>query len=407
PAEDKVREAVVKLRTPVWCRPKALRYLISMWDFVRQSGASAGGCRFGRAFSFGEEEGVSALSFQASEGSLPKGSFVFIASRESSFQASEGSLPKGSCDIIASRESPSKLREGAFQREVLMSSRVTRVPSKLRKGAFRREVVMSSRVASPFKLRKGAFGREVLTSSRVTRVPSKLRKGAFRREVMSDNSKRESQSPPSPHTFSGEEFESGSHDEALAYREIQRNYVTLEACANRVLGITQAPEASASGRAGPSGCGTKNMMSLYDLESLKVDYAIPGCVGLRLPTPAEAARYPPKGCYNPNFWCILYRVYVAWWLAKRGEPTIKQFMHLYSMSRQQGNFGWAKERGYFIGQPPLSQKTWRNRWFFAFGDWECWPGKIVSKHVPTQFQSIGSVKCRPVSKEEEEKIELV
>ncbi|CAB4273258.1 unnamed protein product [Prunus armeniaca] len=35
------------------------------------------------------------------------------------------------------------------------------------------------------------------------------------RAVMSDNSERESQSPPSPHAFSGEEFESGSHDEAL------------------------------------------------------------------------------------------------------------------------------------------------------------------------------------------------
>ncbi|CAL2263485.1 unnamed protein product [Prunus armeniaca] len=189
------------------------------------------------------------------------------------------------------------------------------------------------------------------------------------------------------------------------------------------------------------------MMSLYDLESLKADYAIPDCVGLRLPIPTEAARYPPEGCvmvfsamykhglrlplhpwvqmmlsrlgyapgqYNPNFWCILHGVYIAWWLAKRGEPTFEQFIHLYSVSRQQGNFGWvqvncrkAKERGYFIGQPPSSQKTWRNRWFFAFGDWECWPGTTVSKHVPTHFQSIGSVKCRPVSREEEEEIELV
>ncbi|CAL2228603.1 unnamed protein product [Prunus armeniaca] len=166
---------------------------------------------------------------------------------------------------------------------------------------------------------------------------------------MFDNSERESQSSPSPHAFSGEEFESGSHNEDLgtdgestgservveglivegnrvggeeqsrssggeAYREMQRNYVTLEACANRVLGITQAPEASASGRAGPSGCGTvvvasadmgipigvplpkKNMMSMYDLKSLKADYAIPECVGLRLPIPTEAARYPPEGC---------------------------------------------------------------------------------------------------------------
>ncbi|CAL2253854.1 unnamed protein product [Prunus armeniaca] len=160
------------------------------------------------------------------------------------------------------------------------------------------------------------------------------------------------------------------------------------------------------------------MISLYDLESLKVDYAIPECVGLRLPLPTEAARYPSEGCvmvfsamykhglrlplhpwvqmmlsrlgyalgqYNPNFWCILHGVYIAWWLAKRREPSFEQFMHLYSVSRQQGNFGWvqvncrkAKERGYFIGQPPSSQKTWRNRWFFAFGDWECWPGKTAS-----------------------------
>ncbi|CAL2249564.1 unnamed protein product [Prunus armeniaca] len=32
---------------------------------------------------------------------------------------------------------------------------------------------------------------------------------------MSDNSERESQSSPSPHAFSGEEFESGSHNEDL------------------------------------------------------------------------------------------------------------------------------------------------------------------------------------------------
>ncbi|CAL2246887.1 unnamed protein product [Prunus armeniaca] len=182
---------------------------------------------------------------------------------------------------------------------------------------------------------------------------------------------RESQSPPSPHAFSGEEFESGSHDEALGGKKSSQGalgtYATLEAVANRVLGITQAPEASASGRAGLSGCGTmvvasasvtvpvgvplskRNMMSLYDLESLKVDYAILDYVGLRLPIPTEVVRYPPEGCvmvfsamykhgkrlplhpwvqmmlsrlgyapgqYNPNFWSILHGVYIAWWLAK-------------------------------------------------------------------------------------------
>ncbi|CAL8991178.1 unnamed protein product [Prunus brigantina] len=426
-----------------------------------------------------------------------------------SFQASEGSLPKGSCDVIGAfrREgvtssriarSPSKLRKGSFRREVMTSSclpkgregvtssRVARYPSKFRKGAFRREGVTSSRVArSPSKLRRGAFRREVVTegvtSSRVV-IPFTLWKGAFRKEVvtsrvpcgsgieaslrgnrgiptMSDNSERESQSPPSPHAFSGEEFESGSHNEDLG---LDGESTGSEGVGEGLIveGGRVGEEEHASGRVGPSGFGTvvvasadvgvpvgvplpkKNMMSLYELESLKVDYVIPECVGLRLPIPAEAARYPPEGCvmvfsamykhglrlplhpwvqmmlsrlgydpgqYNPNFWCILHGVYIAWWLAKRGEPSFEQFMHLYSVSRQQGNFGWvqvncrkAKERAYFIGQPPSSQKTWRNRWFFAFGDWECWPGKTVSKHVPTQFQSIGSVKCRLVSREEED-----
>ncbi|KAI5319378.1 hypothetical protein L3X38_039086 [Prunus dulcis] len=121
---------------------------------------------------------------------------------------------------------------------------------------------------------------------------------------MSDNSERESQSPSSPHAFSGEEFKSDSHDEALggegAYKEMHRNYATLKVVANRVLGMTQALEASISGRVGPSGCGMvvvasagvgllvevplskRNMMSLYELDLLKVDYVISARVGLRL-----------------------------------------------------------------------------------------------------------------------------
>ncbi|CAL9011931.1 unnamed protein product [Prunus brigantina] len=298
-------------------------------------------------------------SFQASEGSLPKGSCDVIMPSEGkvSFQASEGSMPKGSFDVTSAM----------WQWYRSVSSWKSRRPN----------------------------GNVSYCVEQESRGPSYAFIRLWRAEGF-------------PFFF-------------FVCREMQRNYVALEACANRVLGITQAPEASASGRVGPSGFGTvvvapvdvgvpvgvplpkKNMMSLYELESLKVDYAIPECVGLRL-------GYAP-GQYNPNFWCILHGVYIAWWLAKRGEPSFEQFMHL-----QQGNFGWvqvncrkAKERGYFIGQPPSSQKTWRNRWFFAFGDWECWPGQTVSNHVPTHFQSIGpwSVKCRPVSREEEEDIELV
>ncbi|BBG99731.1 hypothetical protein Prudu_009515 [Prunus dulcis] len=51
--------------------------------------------------------------------------------------------------------------------------------------------------------------------------------------------------------------------------------------------------------------------------------------------------YAP-GQYNPNFWILLHGVYIAWWLAGLGEPTFEQFMYLYSISKQQRNFGWVQ-----------------------------------------------------------------
>ncbi|CAL9012739.1 unnamed protein product, partial [Prunus brigantina] len=72
--------------------------------------------------------------------------------------------------------------------------------------------------------------------------------------------------------------------------------------------------------------------------------------------------------------------------------------------------------GYFISHIPSTQKSWRNRWCLAYGDWECPPGKIVTKHILTHFKSIdlsenifvvGSVKWGPISKEKEEEVETV
>ncbi|BBH09087.1 hypothetical protein Prudu_021495, partial [Prunus dulcis] len=50
---------------------------------------------------------------------------------------------------------------------------------------------------------------------------------------------------------------------------------------------------------------------------------------------------------------------------------------------------------------------WRNRWCLAYGDWECPPGKSVVQHIPTHFQSIGSVKWGPISKVKEDEVEWV
>ncbi|CAL9011981.1 unnamed protein product, partial [Prunus brigantina] len=106
---------------------------------------------------------------------LPKGRCDVTACREGSFQASEGSLSKGSCDVIMPSEG--KLRKGAFRREVVTSSC-------LPKG---RCDVTACREEGPSKLRKRAFRREGVTSPRITRGLAKVRKGACRREVLTSS----------------------------------------------------------------------------------------------------------------------------------------------------------------------------------------------------------------------------
>ncbi|CAL9017209.1 unnamed protein product, partial [Prunus brigantina] len=248
-----------------------------------------------------------------------------------------------------------------------------------------------------------------------------------------------------------------------AYREMQM----LEAIADRGLAMPRSSEMGSSNRVSPSGSvsvavasasegvdirvgiplAVRNTLTELKLIELRRDYCVPPYVVLRLPTAADVVRYPPEGSvmiftdmyqhglrlplhpwvqmmlaklgyapgqYNPNFWLLLHGVYIAWWLVGLGEPTFEQFMYLYSISKQQGTFGWvqancrkAKERGYFIGHKPSTQKSWRNRWCMASGYWECPPRKTVSRHVPTHFQSIGSVKWGPISKEQEDEVERV
>ncbi|CAL8133940.1 unnamed protein product [Prunus armeniaca] len=197
-----------------------------------------------------------------------------------------------------------------------------------------------------------------------------------------------------------------------AYNEMQRNYKVLEAIVDRVLAMPRSPEVGSSNQASPSGSvgiavasasegvdirvgvplARMNILTEVKLAELQTNYSVPPYVGLRLPIAADVVRYPPEGSvmifrdmyqhgfklplhpwvqmmlaklgyapgqYNPNFWLLLHGVYIAWWLVGLGEPTFEQFMYLYSISKQQGSFGWvqancrkAKERGYFIGHKP-------------------------------------------------------
>ncbi|CAL2266420.1 unnamed protein product [Prunus armeniaca] len=265
---------------------------------------------------------------------------------------------------------------------------------------------------------------------------------------MSESSNRESHDPLA---FGGEDTKSEEPSQycmrvrgepsidsrEVEYREMQRNYRVLEVVADRVLALPHTPEVGSSNQASPSG-------SVGVAVASASEGVVPPSVGLRLPSAIDVVRYPPEGCvliftdmyqhgfrllfhpwvqmmlaklgyapgqYNPNFWLFFHGVYIAWWLAGLRETMFEQFMYLYSIFKQQGSFGSiqancrkAKEKGYFIGHKPSTQKSWRNRWCLAYGDWECQLGKTVSKHIPTHFQSISSVKWGPISKEEEDEV---
>ncbi|CAL8084650.1 unnamed protein product [Prunus armeniaca] len=151
----------------------------------------------------------------------------------------------------------------------------------------------------------------------------------------------------------------------------------------------------------------RNILTEVKLVELWTNFSVPPSVGLRLPSAADVVRYLPEGCvliftdmYQHGF-RLPFHPWVQMMLAKLG----------YASGQYNPNF-WillhgVKERGYFIGHKPSTQKSWRNRWCLAYGDLECHPGKTVSKHIPTHFQSIGSVKWGPISKEQEDEVKRV
>lgn len=250
--------------------------------------------------------------------------------------------------------------------------------------------------------------------------------------------------------YEGDRVEPSVSSGLSSYNRMQRNYEELEAVFDRALACAHTTEVGSSNQASPSGSvgvalasasegvdirvgvplAKRNFLTEVKLAELRADYCVPPYVGLRLPSAADVVRYPSDGSvlvftgmyqhgfrlpfhpwvqmmlaklgyapgqYNPNFWILLHGFYIAWWLVGLDEPTFEQFMYLYSISKQQGSFGWvqancrkAKERGYFISHMPTTQKTWRNKWCLAYGGWECPPGKVIAKHIPTHFQSIGS-----------------
>ncbi|CAL2266286.1 unnamed protein product [Prunus armeniaca] len=154
-----------------------------------------------------------------------------------------------------------------------------------------------------------------------------------------------------------------------AYKEMQRNYCVLEIVADRVIALPQTLE-------------RRNTLTEVKLAKIQTEFSVPPSVGLRQPTTSDVTTASSVGVDD--------------------------------VGQARGNFRWvqancqkAKKRVYFISHLPSSQKSWRNRWCMAYGDWECPLGKTVTKHVPSHFQSIGSVKWGPISQDKEDEVQIV
>ncbi|KAI5339544.1 hypothetical protein L3X38_018816 [Prunus dulcis] len=177
----------------------------------------------------------------------------------------------------------------------------------------------------------------------------------------------------SPYVFSGEEIESNSHEDVVGTSEEYIESKYLEECP---IGKNKVVMCAGEGNQASTDSGLevlvrvlmplKNFMIKEKVLRLREEYQMFLC-GFKVQSMLAKLGYAPGQC-NLNFWIILDRVYIAWWLAKLGEPTFEQFMHLYSVSRKNGKFGWvqtncieAKKIGYFVGRMPSSQKTWKKK----------------------------------------------
>ncbi|CAL8155841.1 unnamed protein product [Prunus armeniaca] len=234
--------------------------------------------------------------------------------------------------------------------------------------------------------------------------------------------------------MAGPSVESGSE----AYREMQKKYKVLEASVDRVLALAHTPKVGSSNQTSPSESvgiavasasegvdirvgvplGKRNTLTEAKLVELRTDYSVSPYVGLRLPSAADVVRYPPEGSvmiftdmYQQGL-RLPFHPWVQMMLAKLGQHLSNLCTCIRSPSNKEPLAGYKpiagrQRREVIIGHKPSTQKSWRNRWCLAYGDWECPPRKTVSRHIPTHFQSIGSVKWGPISKEREDEVERV
>ncbi|CAB4289461.1 unnamed protein product [Prunus armeniaca] len=98
---------------------------------------------------------------------------------------------------------------------------------------------------------------------------------------------------------------------------------------------------------------------------------------------------------NPNVYIAWLSMYVVWKQLGLGEPSFAQFVNQYCLKKHPGSTRWRyvcafiNIGGALITNNP-SKKAWKNKYFFALGNWEFRKGDVGSgARVQTCFRRAG------------------
>jgi 3',5'-cyclic AMP phosphodiesterase CpdA len=111
--------------------------------------------------------------------------------------------------------------------------------------------------------------------------------------------------------------------------------------------------------------------------------------GLRLPFPAivrELLQYlhVSPSQIRPNGWRYFFATYIQWPTILDGHlMSIREFFHIYRVQAYTDGTIAFKSRGnslfIFLHPTLLSNKVWRNEYFFVSGAWECSPTETLTE----------------------------
>ncbi|KAK9200489.1 hypothetical protein WN944_015687 [Citrus x changshan-huyou] len=158
---------------------------------------------------------------------------------------------------------------------------------------------------------------------------------------------------------------------------------------------------SSEGAGIPEEVGDACATTPTDLLKLRTLYNIPKEVLLVIDGKDDVPSRPPRGILggmhlalgqlHPNGWRVLSALYVLWERYGLEEPSLAEVKHLYQLRSSPKEAGWYYFMSSYAKRKPItgfpsSCKNWKNKFFFAGGNWcpavHSLGGDI---HLPTRF----------------------